>query len=366
MLKLARQQILLGQSVTTKADAIALLASKLTDAGLVEAGYVDGMLAREAQHATYLGSGIAIPHGTTDTRHLVKSTGVMVAQFPHGIEWDEGQIAYVAIGIAAKSDEHLGILRQLTHVLGDEQAAAQLKGATDEETIINILTGATAAKEVQYLTLADFPADDQDQLLLGAAARAKSAGWGDAAMVSALLASQPVHLGEGIWLARAQAAQTGWVLATPSTPLNVGELPVSALLLLCAADSGHLLQLENLAKLAAAGQLATLSGSDGLAMLQAGPASGLSETFTIINPHGLHARPGAMLVKVAKEYESDIRVANLDGSGEAVSAKSLMKVIGLGVKCGHRLAFRAEGADAEAALKGIGEAIAAGLGEGAH
>jgi mannitol/fructose-specific phosphotransferase system IIA component len=47
MLKLARQQILLGQSVTTKADAIALLASKLTDAGLVEAGYVDGMLARK-------------------------------------------------------------------------------------------------------------------------------------------------------------------------------------------------------------------------------------------------------------------------------------------------------------------------------
>ncbi|MBL0543815.1 fused PTS fructose transporter subunit IIA/HPr protein [Aeromonas jandaei] len=371
MLKLVREQILLGQSVATKAEAIALLAGKLTEAGLVEAGYVDGMLAREAQHATYLGSGIAIPHGTTDTRHLVKRTGVMVAQFPNGIEWDEGQIAYVAIGIAAKSDEHLGILRQLTHVLGDEQAAVQLKEATDADTIINILTGATAAKEVQYLTLADFPADDRDQLLLGAAARAKSAGWGDAAMVSALLASEPAYLGEGIWLARAHvqqtaSAQTGWVLATPSSELRAGELPVSAMLLLCAADSGHLPQLENLAKLAAAGQLATLAGSEGLAMLQAGPASGLSETFTIINPHGLHARPGAMLVKVAKEFASDIRVANLDGSGEAVSAKSLMKVIGLGVKCGHRLAFRAEGADAEAALKGIGEAIAAGLGEGAH
>lgn len=185
-------------------------------------------------------------------------------------------------------------------------------------------------------------------------------------MVSALLASEPAYLGEGIWLARAQAAQTGWVLATPSSALSAGEQPVSALLLLCAADSGHLAQLDNLAKLAAAGQLATLAGGDGLAMLQAGPASGLSDTFTIINPHGLHARPGAMLVKVAKEYESDIRVANLDGSGEAVSAKSLMKVIGLGVKCGHRLAFRVEGPDAEAALKGIGAAIAAGLGEGAH
>ena len=279
MLKLAREQILLGQSVATKSDAIALLAGKLTEAGLVEAGYVDGMLAREAQHATYLGSGIAIPHGTTDTRHLVKSTGVMVAQFPHGIEWDEGQIAYVAIGIAAKSDEHLGILRQLTHVLGDEQAAAQLKEATDADTIINILTGATAVKEVQYLSLADFPADDRDQLLLGAAARAKSAGWGDAAMVSALLASDPAYLGEGVWLARAQAAQTGWVLATPSSAITAGELPVSAMLLLCAADSGHLPQLENLAKLAAAGQLATLAGGEGLAMLLAGPASGLSENL---------------------------------------------------------------------------------------
>ncbi|MNH08793.1 Multiphosphoryl transfer protein [compost metagenome] len=184
-------------------------------------------------------------------------------------------------------------------------------------------------------------------------------------MVTSLLASEPAYLGDGVWLARAQAAQTGWVLATPSSALSAGNLPVSALLLLCAADSSHLPQLDNLAKLAAAGQLATLAGSDGVSILQAGPASGLSETFTIINPHGLHARPGAMLVKVAKEYASDIRVANLDGSGEAVSAKSLMKVIGLGVKCGHRLAFRAEGADAEAALKGIGEAIAAGLGEGA-
>ncbi len=100
-------------------------------------------------------------------------------------------------------------------------------------------------------------------------------------------------------------------------------------------------------------------------MLQAGPASGLSETFTIINPHGLHARPGAMLVKVAKEYESDIRVANLDGSGEAVSAKSLMKVIGLGVKCGHRLAFRVEGPDAEAALKASAPPLRPGWARGA-
>ena len=75
------------------------------------------------------------------------------------------------------------------------------------------------------------------------------------------------------------------------------------------------------------------------------PASGLSDTFTIISPMVARSS-GAMLVKVAQEYGSDIRVANLDGSG-AVSAKSLMKVIGPGVRCGHRLAFRAEGPDAK-------------------
>ncbi|MCS3459048.1 fused PTS fructose transporter subunit IIA/HPr protein [Aeromonas sp. BIGb0445] len=366
MLKLAQEQILLNQTAASKEEAIALLAERLTQADLVEAGYVAGMLAREAQHATYLGSGIAIPHGTTETRHLVKQTGVMVAQFPAGIEWDQGQVAYVAIGIAAKSDEHLGILRQLTHVLGDEQAALALKDAKDAATIIDILTGASAPAEVQFLTLADFPADDADQLLLGAAARAKSAGWGGAEMVTALMASQPRALGQGIWLASARAQLSGWVLATPSHAISHQDAQVKALLLLCGKDESHLTQLDNLAALAAAGQLDALAGSEGLALLQNGPAKGLADTFTIINPHGLHARPGAMLVKVAKEYGADIRVANLDGSGEAVSAKSLMKVIGLGVKCGHRLEFRAEGADAEAALRGIGEAIKAGLGEGAH
>ncbi|GAL14416.1 fructose-specific phosphocarrier protein HPr /PTS systemfructose-specific IIA component [Vibrio astriarenae] len=86
--------------------------------------------------------------------------------------------------------------------------------------------------------------------------------------------------------------------------------------------------------------------------------------FKIKNAHGLHARPGAMLVAEAKKFESTIRVANLDGEGEAVNAKSLMKVIALGVKHGHSLQFTAEGADASQALDSIGKAIASGLGEG--
>ncbi len=71
-----------------------------------------------------------------------------------------------------------------------------------------------------------------------------------------------------------------------------------------------------------------------------------------------------MLVAEAKKFESTIRVSNLDGDGKEVNAKSLMKVIALGVKHGHQLQFVAEGEDATQALESIGKAIASGLGEG--
>lgn len=69
-----------------------------------------GMQKRENQASTYLGNGIAIPHGTVETRHNVLQTGVQVFQFPQGIDWDNGHKAYIVIGIAAKSEEHLTLL----------------------------------------------------------------------------------------------------------------------------------------------------------------------------------------------------------------------------------------------------------------
>ena len=95
------------------------------------------------------------------------------------------------------------------------------------------------------------------------------------------------------------------------------------------------------------------------------PIEGLEGTFTITNLHGLHARPSATLVKVAKEFQSEIWVANLDGDGKSVNAKSLMKIVSLGVKSGHRLQFIAKGDDAQQAISKIGQSIADGLGEGA-
>ncbi len=70
-----------------------------------------------------------------------------------------------------------------------------------------------------------------------------------------------------------------------------------------------------------------------------------------------------MLVAEAKKFESSIQVENLDISSKPVNAKSLMKVIALGVKHGHSLKFTAQGNDATQALESIGVAIESGLGE---
>ena len=85
--------------------------------------------------------------------------------------------------------------------------------------------------------------------------------------------------------------------------------------------------------------------------------------FVIQNEHGLHARPSAILVNEVKKYNAAVTVQNLDRDSQPVSAKSLMKIVALGVVKGHRLRFVATGEQAQQAIDGIGAAIAAGLGE---
>ena len=87
-------------------------------------------------------------------------------------------------------------------------------------------------------------------------------------------------------------------------------------------------------------------------------------TFTIRNEHGLHARPSAVLVNEVKKYNASVAVQNLDRDTQLVSAKSLMKIVALGVVKGHRLRFVASGEEAQQAIDGIGAVIENGLGEG--
>ncbi|MDF3636552.1 PTS sugar transporter subunit IIA, partial [Enterobacter cloacae] len=98
MFQLSVQDIHPGEQAGNKEEAIRQVAAALVQAGNVADGYVNGMLAREQQTSTFLGNGIAIPHGTTDTRDQVLKTGEQVFQIPQGVLWGEGQVGYGGSG----------------------------------------------------------------------------------------------------------------------------------------------------------------------------------------------------------------------------------------------------------------------------
>ncbi len=379
MLQLTTQNIQLGQSQPNKLDAIRAIAADLSAKGLVDAGYVEGMLNREAQNSTFLGNGIAIPHGTTDTRDLVKQTGVAVHHFPNGVNWGDDNTVYVAIGIAAKSDEHLGILKQLTKVLSADGVEEKLKQAKSANDIIALLNG-----EVQFEADFDasliqllFPASDMVQMSAVAGGLLKNTGCADSEFVADLVTKQPTHLGKGLWVVSSDKSvkRTGMSFVSTANHCEYEGQPVKALVAFAACNNAHQNMLNKLTQKVFAGEQETFlkANTDQLLALFSNeaeeqvPAAANDDNvavFKIKNSHGLHARPGAMLVAEAKKFESAIKVSNLDGDGKTVNAKSLMKVIALGVKHGHQLQFTADGPDAAKALESIGAAINAGLGEG--
>ncbi|MCS0206969.1 fused PTS fructose transporter subunit IIA/HPr protein [Vibrio sp. HS-50-1] len=377
MLKLNKNDITLSQSATDKFAAIKSIAQSLTDKGLVEQGYVEGMLNRENQNSTFLGNGIAIPHGTTDTRSMVKTTGVAVHHFPQGVDWGDGNTVFVAIGIAAKSDEHLGILKQLTKVLGADGVEERLRNAKNEDEIIALLHGDVQLEADFDASLIQlmFPASDMLQMSAVAGGLLKNTGCADNEFVADLVTKTPTHLGNGLWLIGSDkhVTRTGVSFVSTANDCEYEGQKVRALVAFAACNNAHqpiLKTLSNIVFNNEHGKLLDASVEQILALFKgeevtaASSEEGNTAVFKIKNSHGLHARPGAMLVAEAKKFESTIRVANLDGDGKTVNAKSLMKVIALGVKHGHQLQFTAEGPDAPQALESIGNAIASGLGEG--
>ncbi|AKW10682.1 fused PTS fructose transporter subunit IIA/HPr protein [Salmonella enterica] len=376
MFQLSVQDIHPGEQAGNKEEDIRQIAAALAQAGNVAGGYVDGMLAREQQTSTFLGNGIAIPHGTTDTRDQVLKTGVQVFQFPQGVTWGEGQVAYVAIGIAASSDEHLGLLRQLTHVLSDDSVAEQLKSAITAEELRALLMGEKQSEQLKLdnetMTL-DVIASSLVTLQALNAERLKEAGAVDAAFVAKTINDSPMNLGQGIWLNdSAEGNLRSAVAVSRATQAFDVEGEKAALLVTVAMnDEQPIAVLKRLGDLLLNNKADRLLSADAatlLALMTSDDAltdDVLSAEFVVRNEHGLHARPGTMLVNTIKQFNSKITVTNLYGTGKPANGRSLMKVVALGVKKGHRLRFTAQGEDAEQALKAIGDAIAAGLGEGA-
>ncbi len=376
MFQLDVQAIHTGASATDKQQAIQQVAAALAAAGNTGEAYVQGMLDREQQTTTYLGNGIAIPHGTTATRDLVLKTGVQVFQYPQGIDWGNGQTAWLVIGIAARSDEHLALLRQLTHVLSDESLEQTLKHASAEE-IRAILMGEKLQGEFFFdtsmLSLA-IPAEDWLTLQSANIARLRSKQAVDNHFIASVLSQTPLYLGQGIWLSDCVTGNLASAIAI-SRPANQSLTeqgqPVSLLLTVAAVDEQPLTVMNYLHRLLISERSSELLSADAAGLVAlltsevAAAEQSLNAEFVIRNEHGLHARPGTALVTVIKQFDCEVSITNLDGSGKPANGRSLMKVVALGVKKGHRLRFTVSGPQAQEALQAINDAIESGLGEGA-
>ncbi|TDQ59359.1 phosphocarrier protein HPr /PTS system D-fructose-specific IIA component (F1P-forming) (Frc family) [Mesocricetibacter intestinalis] len=382
MFNLSESNIHLSARAANKQEAIEQAATALEQAGYVEQGYLQGMLDRELQTSTFLGNGIAIPHGTLETRAMVKNTGVQIFQFPQGVEWGEGNIAYLVIAIAARSDEHLALLRQLTHVLGDEEVAQKLATLQDVKQFHKLLNGQEEVKiSAQNISL---NVDSTSLLTLTAvnAGQLQQQGAVDRQFIAEVIANAALPLGKGLWLTDSLSGNLKNALAfsRPKAPFEHNGKSIGGVLTIAAKDEqinsvlarlletrvqDILLQGDDAQIVAALNgeQQSAPQAQANTSETVAVPVGAVIGTFTLRNEHGLHARPSAALVNIVKQFNAKITIENITRGTAPVSAKSLMKIVALGVTQGHRLRFVAEGDDARAAIEAIGREIAAGLGE---
>lgn len=225
---LSRDAIYLGRSEQTMHEAIEFVGGQLVARGVVDSTYIDGMKQREQSVLTYLGNGVALPHGTFESKDSIRGTAIVVAQYPEAIDWG-GNDVHLVIGLAAIGNDHVQVLSQIAEVLQDEEVCQQLWTTTDADFVFDILAGDA------------YPIEDE------------------------------------------------------------------------AEDEASL-------------------------------------EVTILNPAGLHARPAALIVELAKGFESDVSIVK---NGKTANAKSIMSVLALGAVTGDAVVVTANGADADAAVEGI-------------
>lgn len=130
--------IKLGLQPVSKEEAIRAAGRLLVEQGCVDESYIDAMLEREKLVTTYMGMGIAIPHGTTEQKARVKKSGIVMLQYPEGVDFGEEK-AQLVFGIAGVGDEHLDLLSNICTALEDEEVLNNLKTTKDVSYVLKCL-----------------------------------------------------------------------------------------------------------------------------------------------------------------------------------------------------------------------------------
>ena len=136
---LIKDGIRLNQAPVSKEEAIQAAGELLHQLGYVDGTYVDAMQEREKLITTYMGMGVAIPHGTSQAKGTVKKTGIVFFQYPEGVDFGDEK-AQLVFGIAGIGDEHLDLLAKICEVLEDEEVLEKMKTTSDLDWVMERLS----------------------------------------------------------------------------------------------------------------------------------------------------------------------------------------------------------------------------------
>lgn len=132
---LVAESVVLNGRATTRDAAIDEAGQLLLDRGAVDSGYVDAMHEREESVSTYMGSFLAIPHGTNAAKDHIMKSAVSVIRYPNGIDWNGKEVKFV-VGVAGVNNEHLHILSSIAKVFTNKAQVAQLEAATTVDEVL--------------------------------------------------------------------------------------------------------------------------------------------------------------------------------------------------------------------------------------
>ena len=140
---LTPETIELKASLNSQEEAIRRAGTLLVENGHVEERYIDAMFEHEKSVSTFMGNAVAIPHGTGDSKQWVTRSGLSIITVPEGVEYGDGDVAKLVIGIAGKGDEHLDILSRISLVVSEEENVEKIVQAETKEELLAIFDEVT-------------------------------------------------------------------------------------------------------------------------------------------------------------------------------------------------------------------------------
>ena len=135
---LALSQIKVPGAALSKDDAIREAGALLVDSGAVSPAYVDAMFEREKSVSTYMGSFLAIPHGTNEAKDTIARSALSVVRYDQPIDWDGNEVRF-AVGVAGVNNGHLEILNKIAIVFSDMDEVDKLIAARSAQEMYDLL-----------------------------------------------------------------------------------------------------------------------------------------------------------------------------------------------------------------------------------